>query len=89
MLLAGTAAVGSAALAAGARGPAKVAAAALAGQATFVLAGLRVAGAPRATYRALAHAPALVAQKLSIAAELAMTRGPRDFVRTARETPRP
>lgn len=55
------------------------------GQLTFVLVGLRVAGAPATTFRALLWTPRLVLQKLGIASTLLAGRGPRDFSRTPRE----
>jgi hypothetical protein len=55
-------------------------------QATFVLGGLRLVGAPAHVYRALLSAPALVFAKLRLYARLAGGRGPSGWVRTSRET---
>jgi len=55
-------------------------------QAAFVLGGLRVARAGPATYRALACAPLLVAEKLALAVRLATGGAPRSFERTPRTT---
>jgi len=63
--------------------------AALSGQVIFVLGGLRVAGAPAATYRALLDAPLVVLQKLAIAGRIAGGGGPRVFIRTRREVTDP
>jgi cellulose synthase/poly-beta-1,6-N-acetylglucosamine synthase-like glycosyltransferase len=52
---------------------------------TFVLAGLRLVGAPRQVYRALLTAPALIATKLALYARLLTGGGPTSWVRTARE----
>ena len=85
ILFAGAAAL--AALGAAARWPAVAArgALALAGQATYVLGGLALAGAPASVYRALAAAPALVASKLGVQLRLALARGPGEWRRTERE----
>lgn len=56
----------------------------LAGQLVFVLAGLRLVGAPLRVYRALLIAPALIARKLLLYARLLGGRGPKSWVRTAR-----
>jgi 1,2-diacylglycerol 3-beta-glucosyltransferase len=53
-------------------------------QLTYVLAGLRLAHAPRHVYRALALAPALVARKVALYARLLAGRGPSSWVRTGR-----
>jgi 1,2-diacylglycerol 3-beta-glucosyltransferase len=58
-------------------------------QATFVLGGLRLVGAPAHVYRALLSAPALVVAKLGLYARLASGRGPSGWVRTAREAEAP
>lgn len=63
----------------------RLAAASLVGQAVFVLGGLRAVHAPAGTYRALAYAPLLVAQKLAILGQLATGRAPRTFTRTVRQ----
>jgi 1,2-diacylglycerol 3-beta-glucosyltransferase len=58
-----------------------------AGQAAYVLGGLRVAGAPPAVYRALLRSPALVARKLAVLLRVGSGRGATAWVRTERETP--
>jgi 1,2-diacylglycerol 3-beta-glucosyltransferase len=55
-----------------------------AGQALYVLGGLRVAGAPPAVYRALRAAPALLASKLPVLARITRGRGATTWTRTAR-----
>jgi 1,2-diacylglycerol 3-beta-glucosyltransferase len=55
-----------------------------AGQALYVLGGLRVAGAPPAVYRALRSAPALLASKLPLLARIGRGRGTTDWTRTER-----
>jgi cellulose synthase/poly-beta-1,6-N-acetylglucosamine synthase-like glycosyltransferase len=55
-----------------------------AGQAAYVLLGLRVAGAPPAVYRALRAAPRLVLAKLPLFARIGVGRGAREWVRTPR-----
>jgi cellulose synthase/poly-beta-1,6-N-acetylglucosamine synthase-like glycosyltransferase len=72
------------ALASGRRGLRRIAAAELAAQAAFVLGGLRVARAPGGVYRALAAAPALMAQKVALYARLARRGGPTEWERTTR-----
>jgi hypothetical protein len=57
---------------------------AIAAQATYVLGGLAVAGAPAPVWRALASAPASIARKLSQAARIGAGRTPTEFVRTVR-----
>ncbi|MDX6610220.1 MAG: hypothetical protein QOF85_2145 [Solirubrobacterales bacterium] len=57
----------------------------IAGQITFVLAGLRLVRAPAHVYRALLLAPALVAAKLGLYARFLLGRGPSGWVRTERE----
>jgi 1,2-diacylglycerol 3-beta-glucosyltransferase len=57
----------------------------LAGQATFVLGGLRLVRAPAGVYRALLMAPVLIAGKLALYARLLTGRGPSGWVRTERE----
>ena len=59
------------------------------GQLTFVLAGLRLVRAPARVYRALATAPALVANKLGLYARIAGGGGPKSWVRTERESAAP
>jgi hypothetical protein len=56
----------------------------LTAQLTFVLAGLRLVGAPAQVYRALLAAPALVAGKLTLYIRLLSGNGPKSWVRTAR-----
>lgn len=56
-----------------------------AGQALYVLGGLRLAGAPPEVYRALAAAPRLVASKLPIFASIAGGGGATEWRRTKRE----
>ena len=58
-------------------------------QASFVLGGLRLVGAPAHVYRALLSAPALIVAKLGLYARLASGRGPSGWVRTAREAEGP
>jgi 1,2-diacylglycerol 3-beta-glucosyltransferase len=58
-------------------------------QATFVLGGLRLVGAPAHVYRALLSAPALIIAKLGLYARLASGRGPSGWVRTSREAEAP
>lgn len=60
-------------------------AAALAGQFTFVLLGLRLVRAPAHVYRALLGAPALIAQKVVLYVGLFGGRAPTVWVRTERE----
>jgi hypothetical protein len=57
----------------------------LAGQATFVVGGLRLVRAPAGVYRALLTAPVLIVTKLALYARLLTGRGPSDWVRTERE----
>lgn len=66
---------------------AALAAATAAGQAAFVLGGLRLAGAPAGVYRSLAAAPAVVARKLVLLARISSGGGPGEWVRTEREQP--
>ncbi len=84
-LLAGaTVASGGAALALGRPGPRRLAGAMAAAQVVFVAGGMRRAGAPRAAWRGLALAPALVVRKAILYARIAAGRGPRAWVRTER-----
>jgi hypothetical protein len=85
LLLAGCAAVTALGAALRAKAAVRLGVAALVAQGVFVLGGMAVTGAPAATYRALAYAPLLVAQKLGLVLHLARGRGPRVFVRTDRE----
>jgi hypothetical protein len=57
----------------------------LAGQATFVVGGLRLVRAPAGVYRALLMAPVLIATKVALYARLLSGRGPSSWVRTKRE----
>lgn len=57
----------------------------LAGQATFVVGGLRLVRAPAGVYRALLMAPVLIVTKLALYARLLTGRGPSGWVRTERE----
>jgi len=77
--------IASASVAARARAGMVLSALATIGQLAFVLLGLRAAGAPATTYRALASTPRLMAQKLLVASTLMSGRGPRRFSRTPRE----
>lgn len=61
------------------------AAACVAGNGLYVLAGLRVAEAPPAVYRALGAAPKLVARKLALFGAIARGRGTAEYLRTTRE----
>jgi 1,2-diacylglycerol 3-beta-glucosyltransferase len=56
-------------------------------QATFVLGGLRLVGAPSFVYRALLAAPALALSKIALYARLIGGAGPTAWVRTERQTP--
>jgi hypothetical protein len=67
-----------------ARRLAQVGAATLLGQGCAVLGGLVAARAPAATWRALPHAPLLVARKLAVFARILSGRSVRAWVRTAR-----
>lgn len=79
----GVAVAGAAVL--GARGLRNVALLGAFGQVAYVLVGLRVAGVPAATWRALVSAPALVARRLALAAGIARHGGPTEWTRTERE----
>jgi 1,2-diacylglycerol 3-beta-glucosyltransferase len=69
----------------GPRRLALVSAASLAGQAVFVLGGLRLVRAPATVYRALLVAPALIASKSLLYARLLRGRGPQGWIRTERD----
>src|SRR5207248_922915 len=56
----------------------------VAGPAAFVLGGLALVGAPAEVYRALAHAPALLLDKLGVYARVVRGRGPETWERTPR-----
>jgi 1,2-diacylglycerol 3-beta-glucosyltransferase len=84
LLAAATAASAGAAVALG-PAPRRAAAALAAAQVVFVAGGMRRAGAPRAAWRGLALAPALVAAKAGIYARVLAGRGPRSWVRTERD----
>jgi cellulose synthase/poly-beta-1,6-N-acetylglucosamine synthase-like glycosyltransferase len=58
-------------------------------QLTFVLAGLRLVGAPVQVYRSLLIAPALIVRKVALYVKLLGGRGPTSWVRTEREAPSP
>lgn len=89
LLALGSVGVATVAAARGSRAARRVATAALAGQAIFVVGGLLVARAPAAAYRALVAAPLLIAQKLLLVARIGTGRGPTRFVRTHREESKP
>ena len=85
-LLAGaTVAGGGAALALGPPAPRRLACAMALAQAAFVAGGMRRAGAPRAAWRGLALAPALVVRKAILYLRIVAGRGPREWVRTERD----
>jgi 1,2-diacylglycerol 3-beta-glucosyltransferase len=85
VLALGNLAGGAAALALGSRRLLAVSVLSMAGQAAFVLGGLRLVGAPAYVYRSLLSAPVLVADKLGLYLKLAGGRGPTGWVRTVRE----
>jgi cellulose synthase/poly-beta-1,6-N-acetylglucosamine synthase-like glycosyltransferase len=60
-------------------------AAGLVGQAVFVIGGLRLTGAPRSVYRALAGAPRMIIAKTLLYLRLLAGRGPTTWVRTERD----
>jgi 1,2-diacylglycerol 3-beta-glucosyltransferase len=66
------------------RAASAAAASALAGQAAFVLGGLRLVDAPRGVYRSLGRSPALVASKIGLYRDLARGEGTGEWVRTER-----
>lgn len=68
----------------GARAARRMAVAALAAQATFVIGGLALVHAPASVYRALATAPLLAARNAGLYARLARGRRPSEWVRTRR-----
>jgi 1,2-diacylglycerol 3-beta-glucosyltransferase len=72
-------------LAAGPRKRSLIAAAGLTGQMVFVIGGLRLTGAPRSVYRALAGAPRMIAAKTLLYLRLLAGRGPTTWVRTERD----
>jgi 1,2-diacylglycerol 3-beta-glucosyltransferase len=84
LLAAATAASAGAGMVLG-RGPRRAAAALAAAQVVFVAGGMRRAGVPRAAWRGLALAPALVVGKAGIYARVLAGRGPRSWVRTERD----
>lgn len=61
----------------------------LVSQLTFVLAGLRLVGAPAQVYRSLLIAPALIVRKVALYVKLLGGRGPTSWVRTEREATSP
>jgi hypothetical protein len=85
LIAAGSAASALGALLLGRRRLLALSLATLAGQLSFVLAGLRLVRAPASVYRALLMAPALIAAKLAIYARLLGGRGPSAWIRTERE----
>lgn len=82
VLLAGNVLVLIASLIARARAARAIVVLSIAGQATFVLAGLRAAGAPARVYAALLYAPMLVVWKVGVQVQIAIGRGPRTWVGT-------
>jgi cellulose synthase/poly-beta-1,6-N-acetylglucosamine synthase-like glycosyltransferase len=68
------------------RGLRRMAAWTIAGQAAFVLLGLRLVGAPRGVYRALLTSPRFLATKLNLYFRMATGKTPREWVRTERGT---
>src|SRR4051812_286760 len=84
LLMGVNAALATASAALGARRAAGLSAAALVGQAGFVLGGRAVARAPSAAYWSLATAPLLALRNARLYARLARGRGEREWVRTAR-----
>jgi hypothetical protein len=85
LIAAGSVASGLAAMVFGSKRLAALSAAALAGQLTFVLMGLRLVQAPALVYRALLAAPALIAQKIILYVGLLGGKRPTSWVRTERE----
>ena len=85
MLAAGSLGVGALSAALGRRRTAALAAATALGQAVYVIGGLAAAGAPDASLRALAHAPAFVAGRLRVLGRIAGGRRAETWVRTTRE----
>ncbi|HWE13272.1 MAG TPA: glycosyltransferase family 2 protein [Solirubrobacteraceae bacterium] len=85
MIAAGSLGLGAVSAALGRRRTAVLAAATLFGQAVYVIGGLTAAGAPTASLRALAHAPAFVAARLSVLGRVASGRRAQTWVRTTRE----
>jgi len=85
MLAAGSLGVGTVSAALGRRRMAAFAAATALGQAVYVIGGLAAAGAPDASLRALAHAPAFVAGRLRVLGRVAGGRRAETWVRTTRE----
>jgi 1,2-diacylglycerol 3-beta-glucosyltransferase len=86
LVMAGSAASGFVAALLGDRRGMRAAALLLAGQAAFVVGGLALVRAPWQTYRALALAPALLADKLRLYVRIAAGRGPSAWERTRRES---
>jgi 1,2-diacylglycerol 3-beta-glucosyltransferase len=89
LLVAATGALAAASAAAGARLATRLSLFALAGQAVYVTGSLAIARAPASVYRALAAAPLLMLWELRIVARTVLRRGPRAWVRTARESNNP
>ena len=84
LLMAANTAIAATAAALRDRAAARTAAAAVAGQISFVVAGLALAHAPPAAYRALATAPVLALRNASLYSRLARGRRPSEWVRTPR-----
>jgi 1,2-diacylglycerol 3-beta-glucosyltransferase len=84
LLMAANSAIALASIAARAPGAARLAAAAVAGQAGFVIGCLALVGAPAAVYRSLATAPLLAARNAALYSKLVRGRRPREWVRTPR-----
>ncbi|MGH2852768.1 MAG: glycosyltransferase family 2 protein [Solirubrobacteraceae bacterium] len=85
LIAAGSAGAMLAGLLLGSKRLVSLAAATLAAQLAFVLAGLRLVRAPAPVYRALLLAPALIAGKVVLYIRLLGGRGPTSWVRTERE----
>jgi hypothetical protein len=85
MLAAGSLGIGAVSAALGRRRTAALAVATVVGQAVYVIGGLAAAGAPTASLRALAHAPAFVAARLRVLGRVASGRRAQTWARTTRE----
>jgi hypothetical protein len=85
LLAAATAATMVGGLALRLRTVAAVAAGGIASQVLLAIGGLRLVHAPATAYRALAHAPTLIAAKLLVYARIALARGPAAWERTPRD----
>lgn len=84
VLLATSAVAVAGGAAAGSAGTRRVGVVAAALQGVYILAGLRVAGAPPAAYSALAHAPLMLGRRLAQQVRIAAGKGPSEWVRTER-----